>query len=487
MMIVKSTSYPLSWPVYHRSNGAGAEQYLNMTDAVSYGGKFPSAPTSSSFYISENDYVNKLGETYVAYLFAHDTSSTGIIQCGSFNNNPSGISSPINLGWEPQFLLMKNASSAEDWYLIDTMRRFTVNGTINYLNPNTSSAENAAASSVALNSTGFQTFGLFAANSNIIYMAIRMPNKPPTTGTQVYNGIARTGTGAAATVTGVGFAPDAVLNDVRYAVGGNYAMFRDKLRGGNMQVAAGAAASEQNWSDTITAFLNDGINLGVDASTESINKNSLNYINWFLKRAPGFFDVVCYTGSGGAANITHGLGVTPELVMVKSRSQVDSWCITSKTLSPSGQTLRLNGTEAWTSGFTLSDSSTVFSVNVSGIGSTNAGGQTYVAYLFATLAGISKVGSYTGNGGSQAINCGFTSGARFVLIKRTDNVGSWYVWDTARSINPGNEPHLSLNTSDGEVTTDDSMDYDTNGFVVNQVADTNVNVTSATYIYLAIA
>ena len=59
--------------------------------------------------------------------------------------------------------------------------------------------------------------------------------------------------------------------------------------------------------------------------------------------------------------------------------------------------------------------SSVFSV---GTGTaTNGSGETYIAYLFATVAGVSKVGSYTGNDTGQNIDCGFSSGARFVLIK----------------------------------------------------------------------
>jgi hypothetical protein len=117
----------------------------------------------------------------------------------------------------------------------------------------------------------------------------------------------------------------------------------------------------------------------------------------------------------------------------------------------------------------------------------NSGGTTNIAYLFASLPGISKVGSYTGNGSSQTINCGFTSGARFILIKRTDSTGDWYVWDTARGIVTGNDPHLSLNTTAAEVTSNDTIDPDSTGFIVNQVAATNVNVNTATYIFFAIA
>jgi hypothetical protein len=80
----------------------------------------------------------------------------------------------------------------------------------------------------------------------------------------------------------------------------------------------------------------------------------------------------------------------------------------------------------------------------------SATGSTYVMYLFASVPGVSKVGTYTGNGSSQTINCAFTTGARFVLIKRTNVAGDWYVWDSARGIVAGNDPYLLLNSAAAE-------------------------------------
>jgi hypothetical protein len=117
----------------------------------------------------------------------------------------------------------------------------------------------------------------------------------------------------------------------------------------------------------------------------------------------------------------------------------------------------------------------------------NGAGVTYIAFLFASLDGISKVGSYTGNGSSQTISCGFSAGARFILIKRTDASGDWYFWDSVRGIVAGNDPHFSINTTAAPVTTDDSVDPANSGFIVNQVSATNINVSSGTYIFYAIA
>jgi hypothetical protein len=135
------------------------------------------------------------------------------------------------------------------------------------------------------------------------------------------------------------------------------------------------------------------------------------------------------------------------------------------------------------SGSWLTPTSTTFGV---GVTDQNLSAATYVAYLFSTVAGVSKVGSYTGNGSSQTINCGFTGGARFVLIKRTNAAGDWVVFDSARGIVSGNDPFLELNTTAAEQTGQDAVDTDSTGFVVNETTE-NLNVNGASYIFLAIA
>jgi hypothetical protein len=189
--------------------------------------------------------------------------------------------------------------------------------------------------------------------------------------------------------------------------------------------------------------------------------------------------------------VAHNLAAVPELMIVKRRNDVTNWHVWNPTIFAidSGYITLLNSTvsvsNSGTSFNSTAPTSTVFSVGTNT--STNASGGTYVAYLFASCPGVSKVGTYTGNGSSQTINCGFTGGARFVLLKRISAGSDWYVWDSARGIVAGNDPHLSLNTTAAEVTTDDSVDTDSTGFVVNQLSATDMNVNTATYIFLAIA
>ena len=119
----------------------------------------------------------------------------------------------------------------------------------------------------------------------------------------------------------------------------------------------------------------------------------------------------------------------------------------------------------------------------------NENGTNYVAYLFASLPGISSVGMYS-NGASasspRTINCGFSTGARFIMIKSVYTDGDWYMWDSARGILSSAEPRLSLN-SQTSYGYDDVIDPDNSGFIVNNVSPTNLNNTYTSYIYFAVA
>ena len=494
-IIVKRTDAAGDWCVAHRSTSAIG--LLNTTAAFSaalsvgnpaYNGYVYASDgfsTSTTFYVANGDNgnaaVNASGGTYVAYLFAHDASADGIVQCGSFTTDASG-NATVSLGWEPQYLLLKKSNGAGDWFLADSSRGFDVSGGSKYLSANSTAAE-AGLGNIQPNATGFKSVGALNPTTDFIYLAIRRPNKPPTTGTQVYNAIARTGTGAVATVTGVGFAPDLVVCKNRTATFNH--IFQDRLRGAQRQLYSDGTFAEGTSNDIVTALTMDGMTVGLNGA---VNYSAVTYINYFFKRAPGVFDEVCYTGTGVAKTEAHGLGVVPELMIVKGRSQITFWPVYHASTSAAGSTF-LNITDAYSANSTIfnatAPTATLFTVGVTTI--SNGNNTTYVAYLFATKAGISKVFSYTGNGGSLTVNCGFTTGARWVMIKRTDSTGDWFVWDSTRGIVAGNDPHLSLNTTAAEVTTDDSVDTDTTGFIVNQLAATNVNVTSATYIGLAFA
>ena len=203
-----------------------------------------------------------------------------------------------------------------------------------------------------------------------------------------------------------------------------------------------------------------------------------------LRRAPGFFDVVAFTAPSTGTAVAHNLGVAPELIILKSRNVSQNWYAYSETLgaskylSPNQTSSAVTGTEVWngtaptSTEFTAGPYITAFN---------------YIAYLFATVPGISKVGSYTGTGSDVNVNCGFTSGARFVLVKRTDVAGDWYVWDSARGIVAGNDPYILLNSSAGQATGTDDIDPLSSGFTITSSAPAALNASGGNYIFLAIA
>jgi hypothetical protein len=485
-IIVKRLNGADNWTVYHRGIDASAPEnytiYLNTTEERADQDLWAdTAPTDAVFSVGDNIKVNGSGSTYVAYLFAHDPlgpsgdGSDGLIACGSYTGNGSTDGPEIDLGWEPQWLLMKQTStSGDDWYVVDSMRGFNVSGTTAHLSPNTS-AQEFTTDAIEPRATGFKLVKSYGAwnssGSNYIYIAIRRgPMRAPTSGTEVFAPVQ-----FAEPQFTTGFPVD-------FAIAGNAAgtdkwYFQSRLQGA--KVMSSASTAGELGSGSAKFDIMDGYGTGFSTA----------YYSTAFRRAPGFFDVVAYSGNSVAGRtVPHNLGVAPEMMIVKTRSNISNWAIYHSAIGPT-KYLQLPGTQqANTSSQRWNDTSPAADVfTVGNDQDVNTSGWTYIAYLFATLAGVSKVGSYTGNGTSQTIDCGFTSGARFILIKRTDSTGDWYVWDSARGIVAGNDPHLSLNSTAAEVTTDDSVDAESSGFIVNQDAGTNVNVNTASYIFLAIA
>ena len=499
MIIVKRLDIANSyWPVYHRGierpdasanggmvslNGTWAQSDLNLR--IFFGnGTISIPPTESMFTVNSYASVNESGATYIAYLYAHDPlgesgdGSDSLIQCGSYVGT-AVTGQEIDLGWEPQYVMIKDTSRAENWYTFDTMRGIISDtSSSRVLSPNQSVAEfGGTVYQISATATGFKLVTTVdtvnGLNETYIYMAIKRGMKTPESSDEVFANSLASGDPRFPSTFPVDFVLQSVLSGADTAV-------YTRLTGSQvLKTNTTAAESASSWKWDI----NEG---------SGGNFTSTNYVGQSFKRAKGFFDVVAYTGDGIAGRtVNHNLGVVPELVIHKHRTLSVNWTVWHKDI-------RAVGRNWWEYGGSLNQSSAFYEKNLQTYsptlseypvesGWTNVAGVTNILYLFSSLAGISKVGSYTGNGTSQTIDAGFSTGAKFILIKRTDSAGDWYFWDVLRGIVAGNDPHLSLNTTAAEVTTDDSIDPDTSGFIVNQNATTNINVTSATYIYYSIA
>jgi hypothetical protein len=271
----------------------------------------------------------------------------------------------------------------------------------------------------------------------------------------------------------------------------------DRLRGqaGGPDLLTNAADTEG--TNTGAFFLDNSNGVVVDYSGGHFNVSPAatdkNYIRYFFRRAKGFYDVALYTGTGSATTFNHNLGVTPELMWIKARSgAADQWVIwdknadlstTTPLFSDFTQARRYNRLSVNSTAPTAS----VFSVGPAGY-STNTSGVKYIAYLFASVDGISKIGTYSGTGSNVNVDCGFSAGARFVLIWRADSSGpGWYVYDSARGIVAGNDPYSLLGSTATEVTNTDYIDPLNAGFTVTSSAPAALNTSGGTYTFLAIA
>jgi hypothetical protein len=456
MVKVKRTDAAGSWYVWHRSLTAGKLLIGETTAAEATDGSI----TVSGTTLTLVDGVIADGDYHIE-AYAHDTSANGLIQCGTFTALTAFGTATITPGFESQYIYVKRIDGGtEDHMIFDTARGLSASDGAMMLRANTSGAE-ANFNRFYLTATGANAAN-FTQNGVYAYVVVRRPNKPPTSGTQVFNAISRNGTGAAATVTGVGFAPDLALIQAR---SGLEPFWHDRLRGSTLALDSSNTGAETNYAGSVTSFDMDGFTLG---NFGNWNGAAVAYINWFFKRAPGVFDMICTDGSGSNKTEAHNLAAAAELWMGKRRNNTGSWIIGSKYLaatekivcpSPAG---KVTDAIAWNSTY---PTSSVISLGT--LADVNAAGGTYAFMLWASLAGISKVFQVTKTAGADLnVNCGFSGGARFVMLFRTDAAGDIYIFDTVRGIVSGNDPYLLLNTTAAEVTGTDYIDPYAAGFTI---------------------
>ena len=517
MIIVKCTTKNSSnWTVYHRGLDASSPEdkyvYLSATNSV---GDFAAywndtAPTSSVFTLGagNGDDTNADGETYVAYIFAHNNDDGGfgepgdqdIIKCGSYTGAGSSNAVAVDLGFEPQWVMIKNATQSEvytSWVMGDTMRTNVAVGTDYHdgaLFANRSYAEGKRGNgdspddylNINTTSTGFSVPGISNYELNVsgetyIYMAIRRGGmQTPTAASSVFDveiGGSSVADNALATTTG--FPVDMFMHFDNYSSGGE-AFVVDRMRGRSKQFRTQVTNAEATYSTNNPSLDSNSGLINRSGSTQNLSGG----IYWQWRRARGYFDVVAYTGNGTTGTtINHNLGVVPEMIWIRDRSTSNLHAY-HKGLNggtdPEDYTLRVNqnGGQIDTNAV-FNDTAPTASVFSTG-SAMSTDGNNYIAYLFATVAGVSKVGSFTQSGATN-VDCGFTGDTPALIIyKRTDAAGNWHIYDSVRGIVAGNDPHVFLDTNDNEQSSD-YIDPYSGGFA------TTSGVTNGDYIFYAIA
>ncbi len=278
----------------------------------------------------------------------------------------------------------------------------------------------------------------------------------------------------------------------------------DSTRGVQNQLHSNTNNAQGANATSLTSFNTDGWTMG---TTGGMNYNSQTYVGWGWKANGGTtasnsngsitstvqadttagLSIVTYTGSGSNATIGHGLGVAPEIVLVKKYSSgtVRDWIMYGKALGNT-KALMLNNTDSL---YTLTDAwnsttptSTTFAIGTNG--RVNDSGAYYVAYCFAGKQGYSKFGSYAGNGNVDGpfIYTGFKPA--WIMIRRTDSSGDWLMLDSTRSrINVANNA-LKADSTAAENSGYWDVDLLSNGFKIRK-ADNELNGTNLFYMAFA--
>ena len=485
-IITKNTTESSDWFTYHRSLGNFQAIRLNTTATPFVSSNNLWNSTSTSFTLTADLGMNESASTYVAYLFAHDaggfglTGTDNVISCGSYVGNGMTAGPQVTLGYEPQWVLRKNItaarggpSTAGSWSLVDNMRGMSQT-TCPFLFANSSAAEDTSTVTTGYiipNATGFVDTYTYP-DDTYIYIAIRRgPMKVPTSGAEVFTPVL----GRSANPNYLaGFPVDLGISE--YRVNGSNST-GSRLQGSNSMNTASTGAEASDGSlkwDFMNGYYTGG--------------RTTDFVSWAFRRAPSFFDEVCYTGNDVLRTINHNLGVAPEMMIIKNRDSALDWAVYHVGMGNT-KYIWLNRTDAALTSSTYwndtSPTSSVFTINTTN--KVNSAPSPYVAYLFSTCAGVSKVGTYTGTATTKQIDCGFTAGARFVLIKRTDSTGDWFVWDSARGIVSGNDPYLLLNSTAAEVTNTDYIDTYSAGFEISSTAPAAINASGGSFIFFAVS
>jgi len=298
----------------------------------------------------------------------------------------------------------------------------------------------------------------------------------------VFAPVSYTGNGSTQSVT-TGFDMSGegglTLIKTRNNAGGGEGVIIDTVRGATKRLRPHSNDTENTDTDGLTAFTSSGFSLGNDTG---YNYNTGTYIslNWLKKEA--FFDIVTYSGTGSARTISHSLGSesVPEMIWIKGRSNTSDWSV-FHTSTGATKSLHINENYAAQNDTRFNNTApTATHFSVGGGNAVNGSGRTFTAYLFTTLAGISKVSSVV-HSGTTDVDAGFTNGSRFVLLKRTDAAGDWYIWNSVSGVVSGDDPYLLLNSTAAEVTNTDYIDPYSAGFTLTS------SLTAGTYMFYAIA
>jgi hypothetical protein len=461
------------------NQGVGIANAANTGD---YAGMWPKSSSSITIR-SDSQTATGVAYSYNTVVQVAVDCATGSIWFG-FNN--TWVSGDPSSGTSPTY---SNLTSGAVYVPLISTYSYSTSGFINF-------GQRPFAYTPPSGFNRLQTFNL--PTPTIGASATTLANK-------YFDATLYTGNGSSQSVTNSGsMQPDFVW--IKSRSNSSFHHLVDVVRGTNSTLYSNSDEAQSADTNVITAFNSNGFSVGSNAG---VNGNARTYVGWqwdagtstvtntsgsisaqVRASTTAGFSVVTYTGTGSAATIGHGLGISPRMIIVKRRNSSGNWAVFHSNAGNEAVAF-LNSNAAFSSPETTywnatSPTSTVFSVGTNS--AVNASGGTYVAYVFAQVSGYSSIGRYTGNGSTDGpfVYTGFRP--RYIMIKNRDSTGAWMVSDTARfPINVVNGA-IEAQSSAAEFTGDSFYQYDilSNGFKIRGVSSA-INSNGGAYMYIAFA
>ena len=202
------------------------------------------------------------------------------------------------------------------------------------------------------------------------------------------------------------------------------------------------------------------------------------------------FSICRFQGTGSTLRFAHGLSATPEWFIVK-RLDAGAGAATSVYHVYNGinKYLHLNEPDAMVDSGAATTQFTGVSSTYIQLGSnsnSNNNGSDVVAYVWRSVEGFSKFGSYTGNGNADGtfIFTGFKPA--WIMIKENSSSNNWPIWDNSRfTRNPTNNS-LFADLTQGDNGSSIDLDVVSNGFKC-RTTNSQINRSGGTYVYMAFA
>ena len=337
------------------------------------------------------------------------------------------------------------------------------------------------------------------------FKALCTTNLPTPTiadGSEYFDIALYTGTGnSGQTVSNLNHSPDLVWFKSR-SEARNHAVF-DTVRGVEKRLQVNIIQAEDDSGSGLTAFNSDGFTFGSnnvngrsgttyaaftwDAGSSTVSNTDGSLTSNVRANTSAGFSIVKYTAGSGSSNETvgHSLNAVPEFILLKRMDGSDPFVAFHKALS-TGQYLEANSNSAAQSSasvFETAHTSSVFGIGTDG--RVNAGGNSYIAYVWTSIAGFSQFTTFEGTGSSDPVfvHCGFRP--KWILRKNIDADKNWYLHDTARDTFNICTKEFQLHSSIAEGD-HDAMDILSNGFAI-RTSNAQHNNSGSTHLVAAFA